>query len=76
MHEMRIMSPIDGDKHVTWDPNDPKSVKKARKAFEKHVDAGHKAFKVKHVPDRKGSPVKTFNPDEEEYLLAPAMAGG
>lgn len=76
MGTMRVMSPVDGDKVLSWDPDDPKSVEKAQKKFEKHIADGNKAYKVTNKPQRSGQPVKTFNADAEEYLLAPAMAGG
>lgn len=57
---MRIMSPQDGDKHVRWNPKDEKSTEKARKKFEKLLEKGYKAYKVKTAPQRKGTPVVNF----------------
>lgn len=76
MGKMKIMSPIEGDKLISWDLEDPKSVERAKKKFEAHIQAGHKAYKVKQEPRPSGTPVKTFNPKAEEYLLVPATAGG
>jgi hypothetical protein len=76
MGEMRIMSPLDGDKHIEWDPEDQKSVAKAKKKFEELLEKGFHAFKVSRKPQRTGQEVKSFNPDVGEYILAPAMQGG
>lgn len=75
MGSMKIMTPLDGDKHVEWDPTDTGSVERARKRFDEHVAAGHKAYSVERATKR-GTPIDAFDPDAGEILLAPAMAGG
>lgn len=74
---MRIMSPIEGDDHVTWDPEDPKSVEKAKAKFDKAIKKGHKAFKVVYEKVQKtGEQIHEFDPAHKEILLVPQMAGG
>lgn len=76
MGVMKVMGPTDGDKHIEWDPDDPKSVEKAKKQFEKLRDKGHKAYKVGRKPQRTGQEIKNFDPEIGEYIFAPPMAGG
>lgn len=73
---MKVMGPTDGDKHIEWDPEDPKSVEKARKEFEELRKKGHKAFKVGRKPQRTGQEVAEFDPSAGEIILTPPMAGG
>lgn len=74
-HSMRIQYPQDGDKHVTWEPDDAKSVAKAKKAFDTAIGKGHKAFRVesKATP---GEAVSEFDPTHKELLLIAGMSGG
>lgn len=77
MHSMKIMDPLAGDDHVTWDPEDEGSVKTAREKFDKAVKKGSKAFKVVYEKARKtGEPITEFDPSLKEVLLVPQMSGG
>lgn len=74
-HTMKIMDPLAGHKYVPWDPADPKSVAKAKKAFDKAIKQGKRAFRTEHrlVP---GEMVTEFDPSHRELLLVPQLAGG
>lgn len=76
MGVMKVLTAKDGDKHIEWDPNDPKSVAKAEKRFNDLLGQGHRAYKVSREPTRTGQEIKKFNKDVGEYVLAPPMAGG
>lgn len=82
-HVMRILDPLHGDEHVTWDPADEESVKSARKRFNalvkgKHGGEGahlHTAYSVERQP-RRGVEISDFDPNAGEILIAPPMVGG
>lgn len=76
MGQIRVMTPKDGDKSVTWDPENAESVKAAKDEFDKLKSDGHKLYKTKTTTTRTGEPVDEFDPSVGEYLAVPAMAGG
>lgn len=76
-HSMKIMQPLLGDDHVTWDPADEKSVTTAKEKFDAAVKKGGKAFKVVYESVRKtGEQIKEFDPSLKEILIVPQLAGG
>lgn len=78
MGQIRVMTPLDGDKSVEWDPKDETSVEKAKAEFKKLIDKGYKLYEVakKTLTERKGEPVTEFDSSVGEYIAVPAMAGG
>lgn len=77
MGTIRVMTPVDGDKEINWDPEDEKSTSKARKEFDKLKEKGHKMFAVvKETVSKKGDEVKDFDPTAKGYIAVPPMAGG
>lgn len=75
---MKIMDPVAGDEEVTWDPEDEKSIEKAKTKFDKAVKAGKRAFKVVESTVRqKGEQVTKFDPSHTQgYIVAAPLAGG
>lgn len=76
MGQIKVMTPKDGDKHIQWDPDDPKSVEEAEEEFDKLKKKGHKLYRVEQKPSRTGEPVDKFDPSVKEYIAAPPMGGG
>ena len=74
LHQMRVMG-RKGDTRVEWDPKVPAEVEQARKTFEAYKDKGFAVFAVTRHGD-KGKQVRDFNPDAEEILFVPPIAGG
>ena len=64
-----------GDTEVQWDPADPASVARARRAFETYRRAHALAFVV---PGPREDPICTreFDPDAEEIILTRPLIGG
>jgi archaellum component FlaC len=77
MGQIRVMTPVDGDKSIKWDSEDEKSVEKAKKKFEELKTKGYKMFEaVTETVTNKGNEVKDFDPSKSEYIAVPAMGGG
>lgn len=71
-HGMRMMKagPNGGDRHITWDPDDPESVKQAKQTFKDAVVAGpYNAFEVTMTPQRMGEPLTKFDPSKGEIII-------
>jgi len=64
-----------GDTEVQWEPSDPASTARARRAFETHRRAHALAFAVSTPGDE---PVVTrdFDPDAHEIILTRPLIGG
>lgn len=65
--EFRILTPEDGDRLVTFDPNDPTQVQQARLKFQDLLGAGYRAYR-----SRRGQPadrVTEFDPLSGEILF-------
>jgi hypothetical protein len=75
MGTMRIMGAT-GDEPVSWDPENPRDVQKAKRIFTKRLKDGYQAYRVERVAHRTGTPVTEFDPQAGEYLFAMPMAGG
>lgn len=73
-HVMAILDQT-GDTRIVWDPDDPVSVETARSAFEEEKAKGRRAFSVKRNGG-KGEQIRTFDPELEKMILAPALVGG
>lgn len=77
MGRMQVMGATTGDKEITWLPDKPKQVDKARKAFDEHIASGGKAFKVVvEQVTKRGKEIKKFDPAAERIILAAPVAGG
>lgn len=76
MGKLRIIDPVLGDEHITWDPNNAEEVQAAKDKFDSLTKAGHKVYKVTQSPSREGEAVSEFDANTGEYLVAPPMSGG
>lgn len=64
-----------GDTRIEWDSDKPVEVEVAKATFEKAMDKGMLAFKMKKNGN-KGEQIHEFDPDTERILLVPAIQGG
>ena len=74
MGSMRVMGRT-GDIKITWDPENAVEVSRAREVFNENIKKGWAAFQVKRAGG-KGKQVKEFDPQVEEILFVPPIAGG
>src|SRR5690554_1997428 len=75
---MRVMTPKDGDKRITWDSRDFTQVREAKEMFDKCVAEGLVPYRV-GVGGKATSEVMTeFDPHAEEIIFVPIrqVAGG
>lgn len=72
--EMRELNST-GDSTVSWDSNNAEEVAAARATFDRLVGKGFMAYKVTG-DRRRGEQIRTFDPQAERIMLAPAMQGG
>ena len=76
-HSLKIMDPKHGDEVVPWDPNDPKSVTKAKKKFNAALKKGGMAYKVvTETVQKKGEQIREFDPTLGQIIITPPLAGG
>lgn len=75
-HEMRYMLRSKGDVRYEWDQDDPAQVELARKAFEKAMKKGFKAFRMDAKEQQEGESLKEFDPTAEKIFLVPQLVGG
>lgn len=73
MGKLQIMDHT-GDRSVSWDKNDPESVKEASKVFNEHINNKHMAYKSNG--DGTHEQIRDFNPDEENIVMHKALQGG
>lgn len=72
---MSILSTA-GDEKVTWDKNDPESIRVARQKFLEYLgERKGMAFKV-DANGGKGEKMTDFDPSAENILLMPMIVGG
>ena len=65
-----------GDEEVSWDKDDPESVKEARQKFLEFLSE-RKGYAVRMEPDgQKGKLITDFDPDAERIVLMPMVMGG
>lgn len=64
-----------GDTEVQWDPSDPASVARARRAFETYRRAHALAFAVS-TPGEDPVVTRHFDPDVREIILTRPLIGG
>lgn len=74
-HTMSILTIDDGDREVTWNPDDSGSVAIAEKEFS--VARANGLTGVSVGEDGQGSEViRTFEPDAHAIVMAPQIIGG
>lgn len=66
-----------GDTKLTWEPNDPDSVKEAKKRFDDLKKQGYSAFAVEtETKEVQGRRIDKFESDMGEVLMVPQRRGG
>jgi hypothetical protein len=65
-----------GDDKLIWDPKDGRQTAIAERRFRELRQAGHLAYKVDKRDGSRGEQLLDFDPNEEEIILSPPMAGG
>ena len=74
MGELRIMG-RKGDTKVSWDPGNQVEVGEAEKSFVAYRAKGFAAFRTTKGGN-KGKQITVFDPNAEEILFVPPIAGG
>ena len=64
-----------GDTEVGWEPSDPKSVARARRAFERYRESHALAFAVSAPGDEPIS-ISEFDENASEIILTRPLVGG
>jgi hypothetical protein len=65
-----------GDTQISWNRNNPDEVGIARRAFEEATKIKkYFAYRIKR-DGTKGEQIRTFDPDAEKIICAPAPVGG
>lgn len=80
----RIMDIMDRTGHstMTWNPNDPKSIKDAEAKFGEMIDQGYTAFAMDVKSENgvkveeKGRRITKFDPAAGKIMLIPQLRGG
>jgi len=75
MSEMHVLDRT-GHTRVQWDSTNDAEVASARAVFNEMTAKGYRAFAVGLDADKPGRRIDTFDPDEEEMVLVPHIAGG
>lgn len=68
---MRIMTPRDGDKRVTWDSRDFTQIREAKEMFDKCVAEGLVPYRVGVGGKATPEVMTEFDPSAEEILFLP-----
>lgn len=64
-----------GDTKIVWDSDSQAEKDHARDTFDRFKAKGYMAYKVDRKGE-KGEVMRTFDPDAEKMILAPATVGG
>jgi hypothetical protein len=64
-----------GDTRIIWDPENEVETASAERTFDELKKKGYQAFSVKRNGD-KDKVIRTFDPEAEKLILAPALVGG
>ncbi len=75
MGEMSVMDVTEGDVKVIWDPEVEAEVAVAEAQFDTLRGKGYMAYAVTGRGE-KGQQIRTFDPEAEKIILAPALQGG
>ena len=67
---------IDGDDRIIWDKRFLDQIKEARKRFYDLLNKGFQAFMVKVDGKKSNRRMHKFNPNAEEIIMSPPVAGG
>ncbi len=73
-HVMKILCQA-GDERLTWDCENGREAKQAKKKFQDLITNGHKAYSV-DVEGKKNRRIHEFDVDAEEILMVPPTAKG
>jgi len=81
MGKLRVMS-VKGDRTVEWDLKQAETgdreaeaaVKEAERIFQEALGRGATAFKV--VPDAPATKLTSFDPEADQIVVVPRVAGG
>lgn len=74
VHRLSTMTPQDGDRGVTWDPEVESEVNFAREAYkEAMAEGGYAAFRV---DEGRREQIHSFRPEYGEIVLVRQMQGG
>ncbi len=81
MGKLRVMS-VKGDRTVTWDqkqakigdPDAQTAVREAERIFQEALQRGATAFRV--APDVPATRVDRFDPEADQIVVVPRVAGG
>jgi hypothetical protein len=73
MNEFKVLDP-DGHTSTLWDPDNAEDVERAKRAYEKLVRRGYRAFHMEKSGD--GRLREGFNPREKDTLLVPPIHAG
>lgn len=76
-HILSIMDPT-GHDELSWDIHHFKSIKKAKKMYDKLIKKGYTAFVSLRDGgvSKKGNKIEKFDPALEEIVMVPPVAGG
>jgi hypothetical protein len=74
-HVLIIPSKVLGDERVVWDPDDKKSLEKAKERFKELIRAGWAAFKLQRDLTT-GDHITEFDPKAKKILMVAPMQGG
>ena len=67
---------IDGDDRIVWDRKYLDQIKEAREKFYKLIDEGCQAYMIRKDGKKSRRRMHKFNPNAEEILMIPLVAGG
>jgi hypothetical protein len=65
-----------GDSKVIWDPDNATERKAAEAQFDILIKDGYRAYKVDKEGNKKGSPIKKFDPKAGLLIMIPGIVGG
>jgi hypothetical protein len=70
-----------GHTTVTWDPENPDSVRDAEREFNRLRDEGYSAFRMEAAGDgvvveHKGERIERFDPAAGKVMMVPQLRGG
>ena len=73
--ELAIMTPPNGYRTMTWDPETREGQAEAEAVFLRYTAQGYLSYRL-NPSGTSGQIVKNFDPQAERLVLAPQMAGG
>lgn len=73
---MRVLSQSAGDTRVTWSRRNAAEVAAARRSFDELTSAPNNFAAFSVSAGQRGERIKEFDPEAEEILIVPPVAGG